>query len=193
MSGDFYEIDELKFLENFLKDKLSDLSKLIICDIGANIGNHTLYFSKKMKVKQIYSFEPVEETYSILMRNIEVNESDNVITYNCALGEKQGTGHVLVRDENNMGANSIVYDEGGHILIRALDDINIEDKVDFIKVDVEGFEKNVIKGGIEFLRKNRPIIYIEIFDENYEEVNQILAEIGYTQIKKMNMNYIYTM
>lgn len=194
LSEGFYESEELCYLNEFLRKYYGDKKEITVCDIGANIGNHTLYFAKILGggVKWVYSFEPVVSTFDILKKNIEINNLHNVSLYNCALGEVNGNGDVLVRDESNAGANSIVYDENGVTDIKMLDSFQFEYKIDFLKMDVEGFEKSVLNGAKEFLKKNHPVLYIEIFDTNYAEVLRLLEEIGYFKVDSIDKNYIFT-
>lgn len=72
-----------------------------------------------------------------------------------------------------------------------LDDFRIPEHIDFIKIDVEGYEQMVLQGAGETLRRNRPVIMIEIFDENYGRVNDCLCSIGYRCRMKVENDYIY--
>ena len=189
---DFYESEELNYLNGFLKQYYGEKKEITVCDIGANIGNHTLYFAKVLGAKWVYSFEPVPSTFDILKKNIEINNLHNVSLYNCALGEVEGNGNVLVRDESNAGANSIVYDANGVTDIKMLDSFEFDYKIDFLKMDVEGFEKSVLNGAKRILKKNHPVLYIEIFDTNYAEVLHLLEEIGYVKVDSIDKNYVFT-
>lgn len=188
LTQDYFERDELNNLRDILNTKNHEMN---ICDIGANIGNHTLYFLKHINASHVYSFEPVRKTYDILKKNIELNHYESKTTlYNCALGNRCGKGvsHVL---ENNCGGNSVEYSDAGDVAFLRLDDIQFEGPVNFCKIDVEGFEYEVLKGGKDFLERNKPILFIEVFDKNYDKVNGLLCELGYEQKRKLWDNYIY--
>lgn len=73
-----------------------------------------------------------------------------------------------------------------------LDDIRIPEHIDFIKIDVEGYEEMVLQGAADTLRRNHPVLMIEIFDENYSRVNTYLYSIGYRCRIKAENDYIYT-
>ncbi|MDQ6600386.1 FkbM family methyltransferase [Bacillus salipaludis] len=161
----------------------------VIYDIGANIGNHTLFFSKYMKPNRIFSFEPSKELFEVLTNNIRINKIDNVQLYNSAVGEKEEKG-ILNFNTTNSGASNIEVKQDGNIQIIKIDNLEIESP-DFIKIDVEGFEYNVLKGMNKTLQKNRPVIWIEIQDENYYNVDSFLNEHGYIQIDRWLDNYIY--
>ncbi len=84
------------------------------------------------------------------------------------------------------------YSEKGDIKIYALDELEILEKIDFVKIDVEGFEEEVISGGRKKIQKDKPVIFIEIFSSNFKKINGFMEEIGY--ILKENLgrdNYIY--
>lgn len=90
LSSNFYESDELKYLRKaYLK------GGNVILDIGANIGNHTVFFSKICNAERIYAFEPITETYDTLCRNIDLNHiEDRVVAYNVALGDVSGRAKI---------------------------------------------------------------------------------------------------
>ena len=187
LTGTYYEEEELLKIKKFL----NMTEGLSICDIGANIGNHTLFFTKEMHANHVYSFEPVESTFNILQKNISINSLDNVSLYNVALGKTKGNGTINVRQENNCGANQIIPDENGTTKMITLDSIYFDKKIDFVKMDVEGFEKDVLRGAKIFFEKNSPALFIEIFQENYIEVNGILEEYGYKKVEHCGDNYFY--
>lgn len=200
-SGIFFKEDfhEVEFL-SIVKDKYLKAG-MVILDIGANIGNHSVYFSKIGKAKKIYAFEPIKSTYDMLCKNIEINDlKDIVYPNNCAVGE--GTGKAKVESYNplNIGATHLSLAEEsnasgtdiGGIQIISIDDFSIRDQVDFIKIDVEGFEVNVIKGMKQLLKKDKPILWIEIFQDNYQEMLTLLNELGYSMIEKLDeADYIF--
>ena len=164
----------------------------VIIDIGANIGNHSVYFGAICKAKKIYSFEPIKDTYGILRRNIELNGLESIVeVFNIAIGRDNTFGSVKLYDKLNTGLSQVSEEEGGDIEIRSLDSFDISD-VDFIKIDVEGFELNAIQGAKGILISNNPIVFIEIWEENFEAVNTELNECGYYIIKRFSKsNYFY--
>lgn len=191
LTENYYESEELDLLKGFIRQYYDENEAITVCDIGANIGNHSLYFAKVLGAKWVYSFEPVNSTFDILKKNIDINNLNNVTLYNCALGEVEGNGDVLIRDKYNAGANSIVYDVDGVTDIKTLDSYEFDYKIDFLKMDVEGFEKSVLKGAKEFFKKNHPLLYIEIFDDNYEDVLHLLENAGYRQVNNIDKNYFF--
>lgn len=187
-TGYFFEWELLEMLlKNYLKQ--GD----IIFDIGANIGNHSLFFSLVAKAKMVYAFEPVNDTYNILTQNIKLNGLQNTVkTFDIALGSSQSKAKVDHYSIQNIGGTSIKEDAEGDIQIDKLDNYCSMEKVDFVKIDVEGFEINVIKGGLEFFHKYKPLILIEVSPENYKEVEKLLHNVGYQMTKEFSgYNYIF--
>lgn len=175
----FYEIETLDFLKLHYKKFES------VIDIGTNIGNHMLYWASELGAKKITCFEPNDFNRAILEKNIELNYLQPIVTFHsCALGAESGKGIQKNFTLDNTGMNRIdITDDpatGSGIDIKKLDDFNIS-PVDFIKIDVEGFEAAVLKGAADTISKNKPVIMIEVFDSNRQEVEAIMQ--GY-QYKK---------
>ena len=186
-TGNFYEIKDLKYLDKFL-DKTS-----VILDVGANIGNHTIYWGKRTCVRKIYSFEPVDITYKKLLKNIEINALQNkVITYNVGVSDIISKGRIKVLDTANYGGSSISESCSGDFDIITIDSLDIkEENISLIKVDTEGFEYKVIKGAYNTIKKYKPYIYIEIND-NKAEIEDLLSSLGYYKGELIcKQNYLY--
>ena len=90
-TNDFYE-------QNLLDNWVAKYAKeaKVIYDIGANIGNHTVYFAKKLNAEKIYSFEPMSINYKMLEKNIADNNIKNVKAYNIALGAENSSSKMLI-------------------------------------------------------------------------------------------------
>lgn len=162
----------------------------VILDIGANIGNHTLYFINECNASKVYAFEPVKSTFKILQKNIRLNKLEKcVCLQNIALGNSEGKARIIYADE--AGGNMVEADNSGNVVIKALDNIQILEQIDFIKIDVEGYELNVLMGAKKILKLNHPLIMIEIFDFNFDKVNLFLNSCGYECISKLDRDYIY--
>jgi len=182
--------------------KYFNLDKGIFVDVGANIGKYTVIVGKALKNNgKVISFEPMPENFEILKKNIKLNKINNVFTFECGLGDKEekldlyldevgvgGGAHSLVKDNPNTTNNKI------KITIRKLDNIVKElklNRVDLIKIDVEGFESNVLIGAIDTLKKYHPKIIFEVWDKTYlNKVKNVLELFNY-QIKKIaEENYL---
>lgn len=188
--ADFYEHIYLDKLSKYLPDNA------VIIDIGANIGNHSIYWGTQNSASKVYSFEAIKSTYDILFKNIELNQLNNiVIPFNIALSDENGNANSNGVSEYNIGSTSITKSTDGKIITKTLDSINLDtDRIDLIKIDVEGHEVNVLKGANETIKKYHPMIMIESFPEYFQEVNTILENHGYKMKKDFfgGATYFYT-
>jgi FkbM family methyltransferase len=193
-TNNFFEIEDLTTLKEYIPEQA------VILDIGANIGNHSMYWSLKNNASMIYSFEPQEHIFNILQKNIEINNIKNIKAFNIALGKHSTKGAYTAGNYNhggmgNFGGQEIIENEQGSVVIKSLDDVlsgeNIS-KIDFIKCDVEGFEFNVLLGAEHTLIKYKPLIFIEVFANNKEKVFAYLSSLGYINIKTFDLhNYLF--
>jgi FkbM family methyltransferase len=172
--GSFYELEHLEIL-HYLPIKKNGL----FIDIGANIGNHTLYYSKIMQ-REVYSFEPIKENFRLLKRNVFINGLEKKVKcFNFALSNKSSTVKMVQNYEHNSGTFSIVSG-AGDIPTKCLDEMQIEEDVAYIKIDVEGQELNVLQGAKELIIKNKPIISTEYhFGDEFNAIDSFLSTLGY--------------
>lgn len=145
-----------------------------VLDIGANIGVHTLFFSKVVgDTGRVIAFEPIKRICEQLKKSIAINDFQNIVLNNYALGDKQTNAKINILKEN-MGGSSIYnnkdtkFDSEENIMIKVLDNLNLP-RIDFIKMDVEGYEWNVIKGAKNLLERDRPNIVFEYNPISYDE------------------------
>lgn len=127
----------------------------VVVDIGAHIGTFAIPISAK--VGKVVAFEPSHDAFSLLSRNAKENSVSPQLV-NKALGSKKGSGTLLVRNASNAGANTLV--SGGDISITTLDEE--VSHADFIKIDVEGMELDVLKGGARLIERARPVVVFEV-------------------------------
>lgn len=175
-TNQYFESDLLKELEQYIPQHAN------ILDIGANIGNHSLYWANEMNANKIIAFEPIKKIYDILLKNIEINQLGNVIEcHNCGLSNCNGQATIQKSYSYNLGGTSIEKSESGDIQIKKLDDFDFNHltKIDFVKIDVEQHEILVLEGAKETLKKFKPVIFIETFPNNKNQVFSILNELGY--------------
>lgn len=173
LSNDYWDMPAHHKINQFLIDNA------IILDIGANIGSHTLYWAKERQAKKIYSFEPFKRMFDILKKNIELNSLEDTVTiFNVGLSDEVVHASPNVVFEGNLGGTSFVKNNSGESLLKPLDSFEFEEKIDLVKIDVEGHEVQVLKGAVNTLKKHRPIIVIETFT-NKAAVDDILSKLGY--------------
>lgn len=154
----------------------------VVADIGANIGNHTLYFSYYLSPAKILAFEPQKSMFHILQKNCELNNLQNKVElYNCCLGEKEAFANLEDVVMNNAGATSFAAcDTPTDYKVITLDSLNLN-RLDFIKIDVEGHELDVFKGAVETIKRCRPVIWSETLTRAQKKtLSSYLKSFGYT-------------
>ncbi len=148
-SGDRFEIDHLeKALEHVSGRRYA-------LDVGAHYGSWTRYLARDFD--RVMAFEPVAETFACLKLNVE--GLDNVEIRNQAVGQEPGAVSVSVgKMYTHPGMETVVG--GGDTEMVRIDDLEL-DHLDFLKIDVEGYELFVLKGAERTLVKHRPTIILE--------------------------------
>ncbi len=182
------------FYEEMFLKKIKPLisSNMAILDIGSNIGNHAIFFAKILKAKRVICFEPNKQVYDVLLKNIRINKlSERISAFNLALGSKFAEGKMEIRDKNNCGTGKVVIG-GSEFKIVPLDSLKIKEKISFIKIDVEGFEPGVLMGAKKLIKKNLPIVWVEINPLNIKFVTKYFKELGYRDSKILDKeNYLF--
>ena len=128
----------------------------VFIDVGANIGYYSLLAGKT--AKKVYAIEPEELNFSILKKNTQSNGLKNIELIKAAAGRRQGKV-TIKRSKINPGAHKVAVGRGEIKMIK-LDEM-IKEKVDVIKIDVEGMEAEVIKGAKNLIEKWMPTIFLE--------------------------------
>ena len=183
----FFERNELGNLQRYIR-------KGDVClDIGANIGNHSIYYAKICHASKIFAFEPVQSTFATLQKNIKINHLENCIeARNFGLSDRMKSASIVHFDEKNIGSTQLSENNGGDLKLASLDDMTFSCNIDFVKIDVEGMEYDLLRGAKQFFAKHKPVVFIEIWDKHFEKVNSLLQEYGYRVFEKRPAdNYIY--
>lgn len=157
----------------------------VILDIGANIGTHSVIFSRKSKLGKVYAFEPQSLTFSILQNNILYNSLTNVIPLHYAITTLDNhavsmDNFSFVGQRVNNGALRLSPFKNKQIigevsLSRTIDSFNFK-QINFIKMDIQGSEIMALAGAKRTIKKSRPTMFIEI-----EQIH--LEALGYTTIQ----------
>lgn len=159
-----------KYTTNTIK-KL--VTKDMICfDIGANIGAHTFAMAKICN--KVYAFEPTTWAYDKLLINNSLNHFKNIQLLKCGLSDKTETKNIYIRSSWPLFSNPDKVEE--NVYFTTIDDFGLQ--VDFMKIDVDGYEPQILTGGIETIKKYKPIIIIE-FVLNKEFIFNFLKVLGY--------------
>ncbi|HPQ08427.1 MAG TPA: FkbM family methyltransferase [Bacteroidia bacterium] len=168
-----FKDDSLNALLNLVKEGQ------IVMDIGANIGSTSLFIAQKIgSTGKVFSFEPDKYNFIQLSKNISLNKFKNIEIFNYGLGNIKGEFKLYISTTDNRGGNRIIADtnynnkEYSIIHVERLDDFvekNNISKIDLIKIDVEGYEYNVLIGAEKVIRKNKPVLFIELDDNNLKQ------------------------
>lgn len=157
----------------------------VILDVGANIGQTSLNCARLAGPSgKVFGFEPDPVNFKQCEVNKELNSYPGVTFFNFALGEEQ-TSVVMQLGERNRGGNSIVNNTTNEkcsirIDLKSMDEFAKEknlEKISIVKIDVEGYELNVLKGAVNCLRKYRPTLYIEIDESHLKRQNHTPQDI----------------
>ncbi len=141
----------------------------VVLDVGANIGCTSLLFGQL--ARRVISFEPSPSTFRLLTKNLRNGAMHNVETVNAGLGREEGTFELTFSADNRSGGfvSNRAQASAGHKVeqIRiAAGDAWLQgaqvDHVDFVKIDVEGFERNVIEGLAQTIARDRPVVVLEL-------------------------------
>ena len=149
----------LEFLDSFLPQRG------VMLDVGANIGNHALYMARSFR--EVHCFDPNPMAVAKLRRNVELNHAANITIHEVGLGSEDCELPFFVEPGTNLGASHFVAEAGEGTIslpIRAGDAYLASKQirnVDFVKIDVEGGELEVLRGLQETIRRDRPIITFE--------------------------------
>ena len=174
----YYEHDLIGFVKRHISPRR-------VVDVGTNIGNHAIGFSGHPDY-QVYCFEPDLELVEIAKINLEINSIEHQI-FNYGLGEKEELVSFIKAESENSGAGQ--FDKNAQsetqLPIKRMDDCIPDDfEVDLIKIDVEGFELNVLLGAVNTIQKNAPSLIIEHQDySHFNACRDTLIQLGYRPVK----------
>jgi FkbM family methyltransferase len=181
-----YEKDEL----HLLRDLILEREDPVFVDVGANVGQHSIFMSRFCACVQ--AFEPYERVRRIFEEKISLNNISNINVNGLGLGERDEELEFFAPTGWNSATGTFVadHDESNNRPFTNLRVVNGDEyltglklnKVDLIKIDVEGFERAVLIGLKNTLRKYRPIVFMEFSDStrktfsSYEELRSLLPE-----------------
>jgi FkbM family methyltransferase len=156
-----YEVLELEMLETLLRPGMT------VVDVGANVGIHTSIAARSVAPSgTVYGFEPVPENFEILVRNLARNEISNVVVEQLAVGSEVGRSTIHLED-HSIGTHSLLRHESSSstkslsVAVTTLDSYfarQMPDVVNLLKIDVEGYEPNVLRGAVALLGRTEQLL-----------------------------------
>lgn len=156
-----------------------------VVDVGANIGNHSIYLGLFTNADRVIAVEPYPLAADYLRRNISDNRLGTTIDQrNYALGATDGSVGLRPGPKRNIGHTKTI--KGDQVQMRRLDRI-VDDEVSMIKIDVEGNELEVLKGAVETLRRHSPYLFVEASNRlRRRRLDNFLAPFGYGRVGVFN-------
>ena len=196
---ELYEKDTCYMINKYIK------KDSIFFDIGANEGFFSLVASKKIITGKIYCFEPQKNLLKIIEKNLLKNNFKNFFLLDFGIGESEYFTNLNVFQDTNTGASSILKKhflntKKTKIKIKSLDHFVSEerlyDQIDLVKIDIEGYEINAIKGMKNLLKEKKiNTLLIDyhmhiVTNEDRLEHEKLILSFGYKKIKTNDRNYI---
>ncbi len=176
--GRFYEEDMLELIsKNFAPGQT-------FVDIGANVGNHSIFVAAELKPALVISMEPMRYQHSILVINVLLNEVRELIDlHKVAASDQECWVKMVTPYSRNSGRSMITDTDQGEWVKAVYADAVINNRhVDFIKIDVEGYEIKVLSGLRHTIRSCRPKLLVEVADVNICKFNKWMQENGYSSL-----------
>jgi FkbM family methyltransferase len=175
-NGRFYEINELEAICAGISPGAR------ILEVGGHVGNHTVFFSAFLQPSKITVLEPNRRTQEILRVNLNLNNvhAADLSRVDYALGFKRQQGEVNAEDAFNSGGALIQSSAHGDVEIIAGDELFVDEEFDFIKIDTEGMELDVLRGLRGLIARCNPVVFVEVMDKSLPEFQEILAAAGYS-------------
>ena len=199
-------IDLSIYLFGTSEKKIHNLKKILskgktdptIIDIGANIGSVSLLLAKMFENSKVYAIEPTDYAFNKLSNNLKLNkEIENrvnlrqlFITNNKRPNKVWSSWNfqnVEGKHQKHFGTLKEIKQDSYMKLNDFIDNENIK-RIDFIKLDVDGYELDVLISGENYLKKNKPIIFIEIAPYLYPDFGYSCEEL-INFIRKLNYNF----
>jgi FkbM family methyltransferase len=174
-SGFFYEFEELNLISSMV-----DNPKKIL-DVGANIGNHSIYFAHHFNPDLLVPVEPNRNVLPLLIANLGLNwhPSFDFSLIGCGLSNISGLGDVETKSERNIGGTKLHSCDDGPVRITTGDIAFPKDKFDLIKIDVEGMELLVLEGMKDLLKRSNALVFLEVELANISSAIDDMRKYGY--------------
>jgi len=190
-TGDLWILNHA--FEPYARELFSPYEGDVVVDVGAHVGKYAIPSAKLVGSEGVvFAFEPGIEVYKALQNNININNLSNVIPLNLAAHDQ---------NKDVLLTSSVDGSKGRPIPVKAvtidevLESYGI-DSVDYVKVDVDGDEVNVLRGMGGILQRSSPKMLVEVAYSNEKEVNDFLNSMGYdgrvVEIGKDGKEYYYT-
>lgn len=167
----FHELRELLFLHKFLKPEM------VLVDAGANMGEYSLFAAKRLTQGRVLAFEPLPKMLNLLNENIRLNNFSTIRVFPYGLSDREGVLPFHELDEQNGNEGLSTFYPGTKkvkdVIEAPLKSFDAEfesyevDRIDFVKLDIEGGELSALRGMKKSLEKFNPLVLVEINEATY--------------------------
>lgn len=189
--GEFYEAEELAVLARYFTPGGT------LIDVGANVGNHSLYFARMLSAARIVPIEPNPQVLPLLLANIVLNglrDRFDLRFLGKGLSDKPAGGFAMQERSHNIGGARMLAGKG-EIEVLPGDAVAADCAPSMIKIDVEGMEMQVLAGFEATLRLHKPVLFVEVDRRNDTAFREWLAGSGYGVAEtfsryRANTNYL---
>ena len=184
-----YEIEELEIIKKHFRGG-------VFVDVGANVGNHLVYALKILGASNAIAFEPNPSANAILRVNIALNDLANKTTVHAiGLSSSKGCASVEFQQVHNLGSARLATGTGSLVVERG--DAILNEPINFIKIDTEGMELEVLAGLHQTITRCRPVLFVEVEDIHLSGFEALLTEHQYEIIEHFRRypglaNYVAT-
>lgn len=179
--GEIYG-EKLYEKEGFIPDSSSK-----VIDVGAQYGDFSIICSKVYGAHEVNAFEPIYENFLAMVELKKLNDASNVMVHNVGLSDYKYTEEINYSSQ--MLSASYKGEKSQIFSFEKLDSYNL--KCDLIKIDVEGFELKVLKGGFETILRNKPRIIMEVHSKKLKNKSlEVLTNIGYKLVGKERFAFL---
>ena len=184
----FHEYRELLFLHDYLR------TDMVLLDVGANIGEYSIFAAKRLTQGTVVAFEPVPALRKMLDENIEINQFTNVIVKPFGLSDAVGFFPIYFVGENENEGQATFFPgllQNQRSVKAELKKLDVEwdqlslNRLDFIKMDIEGSELKALRGAQNVIARFRPLVMLEVSEVTYQAAGYSLKDV-YDFFEPMN-------
>jgi FkbM family methyltransferase len=188
-NGLFYEGKQLSIMAEHMPEGGT------FCDVGANVGNHSLYMLLIAGAGRVVPVEPNPDAISLFSANMILNGVADRVTWRTlgyGLDEGSDDNRAIHSPKGNLGWTKLKEAGEGDdaISVRAGDDIFAGMHVDFLKMDVEGMEIAALKGLRATLERCKPTLFIEVDNKNADAFHGLMTDFNYTVVQAFDGNNV---
>jgi len=189
--GTFYELKELRALKEVFPEGGT------FVDIGANVGNHSLYAARFLKAGRVLPFEPNPKAFRLLIENVLLNGVEEIVDISrlgVGLSDRETGGYAMQTKKRNLGSAKMLPGQG-EIAVYPGDTLLEGETPAMIKIDVEGMEMDVLAGLEGTVKAHHPILLVEVDNAHEAAFFDWAAAHGYevrstVQRYRLNKNHL---